>query len=41
MALNLSDEPVSIDARGEVLIGTAGQAFDGELAPWSGVVLDG
>ena len=41
VALNLSDEPVSIDARGEVLSGTAGRSFDGELAPWSGVVLDG
>jgi hypothetical protein len=32
---------VSIDARGAVLIATAGQSFDGELAPWTGVVLDG
>jgi alpha-glucosidase len=41
VALNLSDEPVSIDARGAVLIATAGQSFDGELPPWGGVVLDG
>jgi alpha-glucosidase len=41
VALNLSDEPVSIDARGAVLIATAGQPFEGELAPWTGVVLDG
>jgi glycosidase len=41
VALNLSDSPVTIDARGSVLIATDGQAFTGELAPWSGVVLDG
>jgi alpha-glucosidase len=41
VALNLSGEPVSIDARGDVLIATGGQSFDGVLAPWSGVVLDG
>jgi alpha-glucosidase len=40
VALNLSDAPVAIDARGAVLI-TTGQPFEGELAPWSGVVLDG
>jgi alpha-glucosidase len=43
VALNLSDEPVSVDLRGPVLIGTdrARDEFDGRLAPWEGVVLDG
>ena len=40
VALNLSDAPVAIDGGGAVLI-TTGRPFDGELAPWSGVVLDG
>jgi alpha-glucosidase len=39
VALNLSDEPVAIDSRGTVLIAT--KPFDGTLAPWAGVVLDG
>jgi alpha-glucosidase len=41
VALNLSDAPVTVEARGRVLIATDGQPFDGTLAPWSGVVLDG
>jgi alpha-glucosidase len=41
VALNLSDQPVAIDARGAVLIATAGESFDGVLSPWTGVVIDG
>jgi alpha-glucosidase len=41
VAINLSDEPVAIDARGTSLITTDRQPFGGELAPWTGVVLDG
>jgi hypothetical protein len=45
VALNLSDAPVEVDARGTVLIGTDrardGRAFDGRLGAWEGVVLDG
>ncbi len=41
VALNLSDEPAAIDARGSVLIATGGEPFAGELAPWTGFVLDG
>jgi alpha-glucosidase len=42
VALNLSDAPVSVDARGAVLIGTDRdrESFDGTLEPWEGVVLD-
>jgi alpha-glucosidase len=41
VALNLSDAPVDVDARGTVLIGTdrGRESFDGRLAPWEGVVL--
>jgi alpha-glucosidase len=45
VALNLSGAAVSVEARGTVLIATDrardGEAFDGALPPWSGVVLDG
>jgi alpha-glucosidase len=45
VAVNLSGERVAIDAEGTVLIATdrtqEGEPFGGELAPWSGVVLDG
>jgi alpha-glucosidase len=45
VAVNLSGEPVAVDARGTVVIATdragEGEPFGGELAPWSGVVLDG
>jgi alpha-glucosidase len=43
VALNLSDAPVSVQARGELLIGTdrERESFDGRLGPWEGVVLDG
>jgi alpha-glucosidase len=42
VALNLSDEAVSVDLRGPVLIGTdrERESFDGRLGPWEGVVLD-
>ncbi|HEX5782872.1 MAG TPA: alpha-amylase family glycosyl hydrolase, partial [Solirubrobacteraceae bacterium] len=42
VALNLSDEPVSVDLRGPILIGTdrSRESFDGRLGPWEGVVLD-
>jgi alpha-glucosidase len=42
VALNLSDEAVSVDLRGPVLIGTDRErdSFDGRLGPWEGVVLD-
>jgi alpha-glucosidase len=41
VALNLSDEPVAVDVRGEPLITTRDEPFDGVLPAWSGVVLDG
>jgi alpha-glucosidase len=41
VALNLSDEPLAIDVRGELLIATRDRPFDGVLPPWSGVVLAG
>jgi alpha-glucosidase len=43
VALNLSDEPVEVEARGRLLIGTdrTRESFDGHLEPWEGVVLDG
>jgi alpha-glucosidase len=41
VALNLSDAPVEVEARGTVLIGTHRDTFDGRLEPWEGVVLDG
>ncbi len=43
VALNLSDSPVTVDVRGAVLVGTdrARESFDGRLAPWEGVVVDG
>jgi alpha-glucosidase len=43
VALNLSDAPVTVEARGTLLIGTdrARESFDGRLGPWEGVVLDG
>jgi alpha-glucosidase len=45
VALNLSDQPVEVDVRGTVLIGTDrsrdGQPFDGRLGPWEGVLVDG
>jgi alpha-glucosidase len=45
VALNLSGEPAAVDVQGTVLIATdrtrEGEPFDGALAPWSGVVLDG
>ena len=43
VALNLSDSPVTVDVTGPVLIGTdrARESFDGRLAPWEGVVVDG
>jgi alpha-glucosidase len=45
VALNLSDAPVTVDVSGTVLVGTDrgrdGAKFDGELAPWLGVVVDG
>jgi alpha-glucosidase len=43
VALNLTDAPVEVDARGTLLIGTdrGRKSFDGRLAPWEGVVLDG
>jgi alpha-glucosidase len=45
VALNLSDDAVTVDARGTVLIATdregEGEPFAGTLAPWRGVVLDG
>jgi alpha-glucosidase len=41
VALNLSDAPVSVEARGTLLIGTdrGRESFDGRLGPWEGVVL--
>jgi alpha-glucosidase len=43
VALNLSDAPVEVQARGTLLIGTdrGRESFDGRLRPWEGVVLDG
>jgi alpha-glucosidase len=43
VALNLSDAPVEVGARGTLLIGTdrSRESFDGRLGPWEGVVLDG
>jgi alpha-glucosidase len=45
VALNLSNEPLTIDVAGTTLIGTdrsrEGEPFDGTLAPWTAVVLDG
>jgi glycosidase len=43
VALNLSDSPVTVDVAGAVLIGTdrSRDSFDGRLAPWEGVVVDG
>jgi alpha-glucosidase len=41
VALNLSDEPLAIDVRGELLIATRDRPFDGVLPPWSGVVVAG
>jgi alpha-glucosidase len=45
VALNLSGAPVDVEASGTVLLGTDGsrdgQAFDGRLGPWEGVVVDG
>ncbi len=45
VALNLSGEPVEVEARGTVLIGTDrsrdGQPFDGRLAAWEGALVDG
>jgi alpha-glucosidase len=43
VALNLSDSPVSVDLTGPVLVGTdrSRASFDGRLAPWEGVVVDG
>jgi alpha-glucosidase len=45
VALNLSDEPVTLDLSGAVVIATdrqgEGEPFAGMLAPWGGVVLDG
>jgi alpha-glucosidase len=43
VALNLSGEPVEVEARGTIVIGTDRDrdAFDGRLGPWEGVVLDG
>jgi alpha-glucosidase len=44
VALNLSDEPVTLEAQGAILIGTDrardGDRFDGRLQPWTAVVLD-
>jgi glycosidase len=42
VALNLSALPVTVDARGAVLIGTdrSRERFDGRLESWEGVVLD-
>jgi alpha-glucosidase len=42
VALNLSDAPVEVEARGTLLIGTdrSRETFDGRLDPWEGVVLD-
>ena len=45
VALNLSDATVRVELDGTVLIATDrardGAEFDGTLAPWQGVVLDG
>ena len=43
VALNLSDAPVEVDARGMLLIGTdrRRKSFDGRLGPWEAVILDG
>jgi alpha-glucosidase len=43
VALNLSDSPVAVDLEGPVLIGTdrSRATFDGRLAPWEGMVVDG
>jgi alpha-glucosidase len=45
VALNLSDAPVTVELDGTVLIATDraldGAQFDGTLAPWQGVVVDG
>jgi glycosidase len=43
VALNLSDSPVAVGVSGPVLIGTdrSRESFDGRLAPWEGVVIDG
>ncbi len=43
VALNLSDAPVEVAARGTVLAGTDRErrSFDGRLGPWEGVILDG
>jgi glycosidase len=45
VALNLSGEAVAVAVPGTVLLATdrrgEGEPFRGELAPWTGVVLDG
>ena len=43
VALNLSDSPVNVEVEGPILVGTDRDraSFDGRLAPWEGVVVDG